>query len=292
MFPVADHLLATWDPYVLACTRLGLAAVVLVTALALREGRWLVIAALPWRDIWLLGGAGLAVGTTLLALGIKHSGATAAAIISASSPIVAAFVARVLFAIAIPRAVLAGAVLAVGGGVLAALAGRRAGGLGGGEVLVLLSLTFWLCYSQSAQRRLGALSQLAITALTVLAGAVTLAAALPILIALGIAEARLDLAPPSLALVVYIAVGPASLSIFLWHFGVSRMGVTVASIWGNLVPVIVVLITLAGGASLQALHLVGGVLIVAGALTAQLARTRLGVGRFYNRPPADPTPKR
>ena len=64
-------------------------------------------------------------------------------------------------------------------------------------------------------------------------------------------------------------------AVFLWNFGVSRLGVVVASLFLNLVPVSAVLIAAAMGTAPTLTQLVGGLLVLAGVLQAQLRRLRL-----------------
>ena len=70
----------------------------------------------------------------------------------------------------------------------------------------------------------------------------------------------------------HLAAGPGSFSPVLWHFGVSRIGITAASIYSNLVPVVVVSIAIAAGRYPTVMHLVGGALVIAGVLFAQLRK--------------------
>ena len=74
----------------------------------------------------------------------------------------------------------------------------------------------------------------------------------------------------------WLSIGPASTSIFLWHFGVSRVGVTIGSMYQNLVPIIVVLITISLGRYPTYLHLIAGVLIIAGVLYTQIRNLSAG----------------
>ncbi len=89
---------------------------------------------------------------------------------------------------------------------------------------------------------------------------------------IGVAEVSYDLSWRSLGMLLYLSAGPASFSLFLWHFGVSRIGITAASIYGNLVPVVVVSIAIAAGRYPTVMHLAGGALIIAGVLFAQLRK--------------------
>ena len=269
MFPVTERLLASWDPFIITQGRLGLAGLILLAALYLRQGRAAIVA-VPWRRVWLLG-ALVACSTSLLAIGIMFSGALASAIIAAAAPIVAAFIARVLFAIAVSRGVAVGAALAVAGGVTAAL-GKAGGfdGVGGGELFILAGISLWILYSQTAQRWLAGHSQLAIAATTVFASSVWIAVALPLLLLSGLAVPRIEFGWQPIALICYLAAGPASISLFLWHYGVSRVGVTIGAMHGNLAPIAVALIGVASGAYPSPAQLIGGALIIAGVLFGQL----------------------
>ena len=68
----------------------------------------------------------------------------------------------------------------------------------------------------------------------------------------------------------WLAIGPVSTTIFLWHFGVSRIGVTVGAMYQNLAPIVVVLISISIGRYPSILHLVGGLLIISGVLYTQI----------------------
>ena len=70
-------------------------------------------------------------------------------------------------------------------------------------------------------------------------GGLTILVALPVLLGLGIAEPQFRLDGISIAYILYLGAGPAAFSLFTWHWGISRVGVTVAAIFSNLVPVVV-----------------------------------------------------
>ncbi len=284
-FLVTDELLQSWDPYFVTAARLA-AGTLFLAAFYLVATRGRGLRHLPWRAALLLGTAGIAFSTMLLTLGVKHAGPVPAAIVAAGAPIVAAFVARIGFGMPLAAAVAAGAVVAAAGGVLAALGPGEANAdqLRGGELLILLSITVFAWYSIGAQRWMGSLSQLGITAVTIAVGAAAMALALPALLLAGIAQARFSLDSVSLAYILYLGAGPASFALFAWHWGISRIGVTVASIYGNLVPVVVVAIRAVQGEAPSESHLAGGALIVAGVLIAQLLPPR------RRRPAAASTP--
>ena len=270
-FLVTDSLLESWDPYFVTAGRLLSATFFLITAYAIQT-RGRPLRRIPWRPALILGAAGISISTVFLTLGVKHAGPVSASIVAATAPIVAAFVARVIFRARLGLAVLFGAVVAVAGGIVAALGTQAAGsgGFRGGELFILAAVVLFTWYSIGAQRWLSGVSQLGITAITIMIGGLTLLAALPILIGLGIAEVRYALDWRSVLSVLYLGAGPASFSLFTWHWGISRVGVTIASIYSNLAPVVVVVIRMIQGEPPTSFHLMGGALIIAGVLFAQL----------------------
>ena len=270
-FLVTDSLLQSWDPYFVTAGRLLSATFFLMTAYAIQT-RGRVLRRIPWRPALLLGAVGITISTVCLTLGVKHAGPVSAAIVAATAPIMAAFLARVVFRAQFGRAVVLGAAVAVAGGTVAALGTRAAGyeEVRGGELFILAAVTLFTWYSIGAQRWLSGVSQLGISAITIMIGGFTMLAALPILVGLGVAEFRLDLERSSVLSVLYLGAGPASFALFTWHWGISRVGVTVASIYSNLAPVVVVLIRMIQGEPPTSFHLIGGGLIIAGVLVAQL----------------------
>lgn len=273
-FLVTGDLLETWDPYFVTAGRLLSATFFLMTAyLVMSRGR--PFRGLRWGPALLLGSVGIAGSTVCLTLGVKYAGAVPAAIVAASSPILAAFVARMGFRIPLTTAVILGAIVAACGGVFAAM-GSAQGSIAdfrGGELLILLALTIFTWYSIGAQRWMTGSTQLGITAITIMLGGLTMLVAIPILIAAGIAQPQYSLDWRSIGFILYLGAGPASFSLFTWHWGVSRVGVTIASIYANLVPVVVVAIRMIEGEPPTTAHMIGGVLIIAGVLIAQLLPT-------------------
>ncbi len=135
---------------------------------------------------------------------------------------------------------------------------------------MFLGIAVFTWYSAGAQRWMPGVSQLGITAVTISIGAVALVVMLPVLTATGIAEVRMGWTWREIVLVLYLGAGPVSIALFTWHWGVARIGVTIATIYSNLVPIVVVLISMLEGQQPTASHLIGGLLIICGVLIAQL----------------------
>jgi len=269
-FIVTSELLATWDPFYLTAGRLLSGTCFLMTAYLVQSGGR-VLRGVPLKMSLVLGIVGIAVSTVLMTVGIGYSGAVASSIIAAASPIIAAFVARFIFRLALAPSVLVGAVVAVAGGVLAAMPdGAQATEFHGGEILVFCGIALFTWYSAGAQRWMPHVSKLGITAVTIAIGALSLLIMLPVLTWIGLAELRMGFSWREIILVLYLGAGPVSIALFTWHWGVSRIGVTIASIYSNLVPIVVVLISMLFGKQPTTGHIIGGILIICGVLIAQL----------------------
>lgn len=271
MFPVTERLLQTWDPLSVTAGRITGGGLILLTALALSGNLQRTIVAAPWRKVILLGFVGVAISTLSFAWGIKHSGAVAAALVATTSPIIAALMARFVYSEPLRKGLIVGVTLAFAGGVCVVFGnGEGLDGFRGGEFFVLFAVIIWIWYSQSCQRWLSELPQLGIAALTMSAGALGMLAFMVAARLMGAIQLSIQPSAESLWLIAYLAAGPASFALFLWHFGVSRIGITIASMYSNLVPVVVVLVAIWFGVYPSILHLVGGVLIICGVLYAQL----------------------
>lgn len=285
-FPVVERVLKGWDPLSATAGRHVTAAVVLTIVALLTERSLPFRRDLPWGRLLLLAVIGFVLSSICMSMSVELSGGVGAAVVSATNPISAAITARLLFGISLGRGIVLGTVLALAGSTIAifgidALAGDFSGsGLGGGgfkggELLIILANVAWTWFSLAAQRWLRGASLLHLSLLTTLPGAacmtlVTLAAG-----ALGIVELRASLAPEYLLPLLYVGTVPIALGNFFWHFGVGRIGIAVASMYTNLIPVTAALVTFVWiGTHPTVSQLVGGMVIIAGVLYAQLSALR------------------
>ena len=126
----------------------------------------------------------------------------------------------------------------------------------------------------AAQRWLKGFTQLQITALTVAAGAFWLVLLLPALEISGAVAFRVDFGMQSLVILAFAGVLPIALGNFSWHYGVSRIGITIASMYNNLLPFSAVAITVWLGGSYSGQQVLGAAIILAGVFTAQLLALR------------------
>jgi drug/metabolite transporter (DMT)-like permease len=71
-------------------------------------------------------------------------------------------------------------------------------------------------------------------------------------------------------LVLWIAVGGVAFAMLFWNYGVQRLGLVVASLFLNLMPIITILVLALMGQMPTWLQLIGTALVVIGLLQAQL----------------------
>ena len=67
---------------------------------------------------------------------------------------------------------------------------------------------------------------------------------------------------------------PIALGNFFWHYGVSRIGVVVASMFNNLLPVAAVAVTVLMGGRFTWWQLLGAAVILVGVFSAQMLALR------------------
>lgn len=270
LYPILSLQLQTWDALSASAARAGIASLILCSAVRLMRGPVLLTGGLPVGRLLLLGGVGITASFALASVGTLYANPVSAAITATTMPIVAAVVGRCVYRIPIGRGVAIGAFFATAGGICVAYAGG--GTLGharGGEILILISNACWAWFSITAPRWLVGWHPLRISALTLGSGALMLVLLIPVADGLGLIQARASLAvdPLLLTLGLGLMVGIANP---LWHFGVSRLGVTVGAMFGNFSPVVAVLIAAALGQEPTFLHLAGGGLVIVGVALAQL----------------------
>ena len=276
MVPTVAHLLQRWDPFFLAAFRYIGALPVMWAALALLERRQLVATtgtAGDWR-IWPLGIIGIGCYAALYTAGVYHCNPITAAILSATSPAIAAIVDRIIFKVPVDRRMLPAIALAIIGSAFATVHfdGGDMFDFRGGEILMVIAFACWSWYSAAAQKWCHGWSQLRITTVTMTTGGVGLAVILAVAVLLGAAQF-----PPAMPdntvdwlVFAWMTVVLVAFGVYLWNFGVKRTGVVVASLYLNLVPVVSISIFALSGTKPTAMQIAGGVLVIAGILMSEL----------------------
>ena len=251
MFPVAASALHHIDAFHLTAIRYLLATLAFLALLWAVEGRKALNPGRRGLELWALGTAGFAGFNLLAYLGLGSSTPQHAAVFVALMPILTlagnAAITRV-----VPRratigfAVLAlvGAALVVSGGDPASLA---AGGVGLGDLLCFLGVASFVVYTLGA-RRFAGFSPLRYTALSAAGGTATIVAATEIVTLAGAEHApRLgDLGADWWQVACVVVIG-AVIALLAFNEGVRRLGAPNAALFGNLIPIVTLAISIAQG---------------------------------------------
>ncbi len=214
----------------------------------------------------------------LYTVGIRACNPITAAILSATSPAIAAIVDRIIFKVPVDRRMMPAICLAIVGSALATVHfdGGSLFDFRGGEILIVIAFACWSWYSTAAQRWCRGWSQLRLTTATMTTGGVALAVLFAAAVLVGAAQF-----PPAVPqsgryvlVLAWMTVILVAVGVYLWNFGVKRAGVVVASLYLNLVPVVSISIFSITGTAPTLTQIVGGVLVIVGILMSELQMLR------------------
>ncbi len=272
-FPVTERLLDDWDPLTLVFVRIGLAGLVLALLWPLMSPGY-AWRRLPWGRVMRVGGIGLGLGTLFLVWGQHYSNPITVAVLATTVPLVSAIMGAWAGEERLSGRLLVAIACAMAGGILTSLVVTEHNvGFRGGEVLVLLSVVLWTWYSRASVAQLADVPAYPKATATLLAGTVFLLPVLLVAKGSDALELRYTITPYHLGLLLWLAGAAIGLSTVLWLAGAQRLGVTIASMHQNAVPFYVLLFALVAGTPVQMTQVAGAVLVVCGAVLAQLPVT-------------------
>lgn len=216
---------------------------------------------------------GLTGYTLLVYAALGLTGAVNAGVISAISPATIAFGAAIFLHERLNRVQVGGLVVAFLGVTVVLTRGDLGllleQGFGTGDLLVIGSVLAWTVYSLISRRLVT--PPITATAVQAVFAVVTM---LPLIAVTGVSLPSSAAGALGLA---YIVVFPSIAGYALWNIGASRVGPARAGIFLNLLPVFVVVIALAFGATLELPAVIGGALVIAGVyLTLHVRRSKVG----------------
>ena len=274
--PVANDLSQRWDPFFLAGMRYVAALPLFWLWLKLLEPQRLALDAVTPR-LSLLRFCALGLAITSFAvfymLGVARSNPITIAMIVATGPIIGALVSWVLLGVRPKHGVWIGLLAVVPGALLVSVDFKPGGTrlqLSGGEPLMMLALASWAVYSIQAQRWLAGRSQLRITTLSVSATVVPISVVYLMAMKAGLTYGDLRTASGmDLLAFAYLVLGALMIAVTLWNVGVSRLGLVVASMYLNMIPIVAVGIAMLYGVQPRMEQLIGGLLVIAGVVIAQ-----------------------
>lgn len=280
--PIIGYLARVWDPFFLGSLRYCAGAPVLLLMLWWQERMKAGLPAISWWKPALLGTVGLGLFAPLYTVGVAHANPIVAAVLSAANPVIAAIVAWVTFREPINRRMIPAIVLAVIGCGLATVDLSRLDAassifvIRGGEILILAAACCWTWYSITAQRWLQGWSQLRISASTIGGG-------VPMLLGVYVVASRIGWAqmppppPPDawhVVLLCWLTFASIVLCVLLWNYGVRHVGVVVATMYLNLVPIVALGILAVMGTIPTLQQVLGAALVIIGILYSEWQQYR------------------
>lgn len=279
LVPVTHTLLADYDALFQAFVRYLIAMPFLVAFLLLRDRRFLPAQAPDWRRVMLLG-AGMAGFATCYTLGISFSDPVTAAIFLTTGPVIANLMARAMYGSRFPPGMALALLLVVGGAVLVVHGNPQNAGrtlsLQGGEILMVLAQASWIWYSLKVTEWRPAADAVRATTLTSIAASLWLGVVYGLVALTGVLPVYFNVPTVETGAMLLLAgAGAAGIAVVLWNYGSSVMGVPLASLYLNLVPVVAVVLSVAMGSDTSLEQLSGGLLVILGVLQVQVRRLRL-----------------
>jgi len=278
--PVTKAMLGHFDLMPMATVRTAAATAALVALLWLVEGRGALRIGLPL-------GRFLAIGLLMsgffavYALGIYLSNPITAALAGVAGPLVSAATVWLVTRQPFDRGFGVALCLTVVGGLILAsstVLGRGDATFRGGEIIVLASNGLWTLYSLKAQAWFGRESQLHRAYVASLSALGWLILAVVLLVALGKARQPFGTGDGWIwTQLLASAVLASAMGSYYWNVGASRLGVSVASLWVNLVPFFAILWAMAYGFMPNAYQIVGGLVALSGVMYMQARKLRTPV---------------
>jgi drug/metabolite transporter (DMT)-like permease len=274
--PVINELLKQTDPIVLTTARFLLTSFVFFVWLEIAEGKSGRLIIIPWRQVLSLGLI-MTTFSLLFTYAIQYSNPINVSIIVASGPVVASLVNWMMTGEKPQKVVYVSIPLAVIGGIVASVDIRGLingeGGLlfEGGEIFMLFGVFLWSLYSALLQKWFVGVSQLRRTALTFFSATPMFICIAVVVVSLGWETLPAgDYDTKYLGFFIWSSLATSILGTYLWNIGVKNLGIIVATIFLNLIPIVAILVSMMFGIEPRIEQLIGGVLVIAAVAQAQV----------------------
>jgi drug/metabolite transporter (DMT)-like permease len=270
-FPLAVSVLKHWDPLAFAPVRLMLAGLTVLVFTALM-GQLGAARQLLAERRFVFASLVFGISALLFISAQARVDAVSAAVVVSSMPIWSALLGWLDGSEKPGLRLLVALVLTVAGGVLTSLVSAQGSGSEGswtGIGLMLAAVIFYVWYSRDMVLRYAHCPDIAKTSASMLLASLPAFAVLAGAFALG-HDLRADFSTPVLVEIVLLVCVAIAGSAVLWLWTGRMIGVTVAAMHHNMVPFYVIVLAALGGAVVTGQHVLGALLVVAGAAIAQL----------------------
>ena len=266
-FPAADALLQIMDPITLITIRMAMACAVMLPMWWVADGKAVLHA--PWGWGLTLGGVTFGFGAFLLLLAQSMTDAVTVAIVATLTPLIAAGVEMFFGRRRLTVKLIIGLAIALSGGLIC-LGGNLTFEFGAGALLVVLSGGLLTLGSHLAVDALPQVSPIGRATLPFVGGLILLSIVWLIARPLGWIEVpdRM-LTTDEWSMMAVYAIGAMAISQIFFITSVGKIGVTMTSFHMNIAPLFVMIIMLALGAAWGWPQVVGGAIVVFGAIYVQ-----------------------
>ena len=242
-----------------------------ITALRLMIGLALLLP-LAWRQGFdfklvfnrkiIVMGISMAAAFALQNLGLQLTSAGSAALIQAGMPAMIAIVAFGFMGEKATWKKIGGIAFSVGGVILVTSNGATSQSDSlNGNLLVIISVVAWTVYTIEGKRVAGLATSLSVTAAVFIA---TVATSLPFAIWEVASQGMPQFTLGGITVLVYLGLGASAAAFFLWNFTLSHLDTTVAGAFGNLEPVVGLLIAILFGEQAYTVQIAGGTMAILG----------------------------
>ncbi|MCX7286602.1 MAG: DMT family transporter [Rhodobacterales bacterium] len=279
--PAAGLIIPHMPPVALTAGRATLAALVLLPIWWLWEGRQAVLKA-DWATGAWIGFVTLGLASFFVIIALQFNDPVTVAIVTAVMPVAGILLECVSDKRPFTRALAAGLLLSVLGGLIAVSGAEGSLDFGVGVLAALASVLCYTWGSRETVRALPDLTPLGRCTVTVAGCAgIALAAALGDGVLRGNWPDWQAIGWTEFGGLAVFGIGSMAVSQLLWIISVGRIGIGAASMHMNAVPFYVMLIVFVLGGPWSWLQTLGAAIVVAGALMAQglIARRLTGYGR-------------
>lgn len=229
-----------------------------------------------WRHALMAGAFWYLVTMICLTYAVVFTGAFSTAVILSLIPVVSALIDVMKGEDHIGPRLFAALVISISGGVLASV-GLGQGAdltLGFGELMLLIGVISWVIMSRYVDTHMKSEPPITGLGVIILIPGLILSIVMVLLEQYGLEASGLagGMTTQNIILFLFLGIISSAGSMVLWFRGVALLGVTIASLQQNLVPVFVLIQIAILGQSLEPIKMIGGVMVVAGALIAQMRK--------------------